>query len=103
MPNYAILDLTTKKPYLGNKSWDSREAAEVIREDLLKYHPPGNEWHERLIVAEINRELKPPDVPKGKCGGTRNAGKTFPKKPPRPKGHEPGLMLRLGPARGAFG
>ena len=105
MSNYAIIDMETRKPYLGNKSWASQEAAEFIKKDLLKYHGPGNEWHERLVVLEINRELKPPDMVKsGKAGGDRNSGKTFAtNKPPKARGHEHGLMLRLGPARGAFG
>jgi hypothetical protein len=103
MSNFAIIDTQTSRPYLGNRSWDTREAAEVMRADLLKYHPLDNEWHSRLTVKEIDEALKPPEMPKGRAGGSRNMGKQFSRKPPKATGHEHGKMLRLGPARGMLG
>jgi hypothetical protein len=99
VPNFAVIDKKTKKPYLGNRSWDTRDAAETVRKDLLKYHPLDNEWHKRLAVQEIERALKPPEVAKGRSGGGRpNTGKPSLKKN-RPSGVEYGKSLRIGPAK----
>jgi len=55
--NWIVKDLETNRPYL-QMSWDTRQKAEAMRADLIRY--ALGYWRQRLSVQEIEESLSPP-------------------------------------------
>ena len=79
---YAVFDRETGRPYLNNRSFPSKEMAEAMRSELLRYHQPPNEWCDRLVILKIDTDLKPPVMSEGdqRINNGRKKGCFNPKK-----------------------
>jgi len=54
--HWQVVDKKTKRSYLGSRSFTTRLEAEMMLNDLLRYHQ-HTEWAERLVVMP-GRKLK---------------------------------------------
>lgn len=86
---FVVLDKTTGRPYINNKSWDCAKQAQSILRELLKYHA---DWKNRLVITEVETHLSAPvkaeidgRIYNGKPKGCKGNG-ILPK--PKRKGHE---------------